>query len=117
MPSGHVVSLPGNNVGLACGPTEAPWLISGRGVPADGQAGYAKGALFVRPSVGQGPEAYMNVGDAASCNFDPCTLIRAMSEAARDALSSPPEGLVIYNTTSHKLNVRVAAAWEAVTSS
>ena len=25
-------------------------------------------------------------------------------------------GLVIYNLTTHKLNVRVAAAWEAVTS-
>ena len=30
--------------------------------------------------------------------------------------ASPAEGLVVYNTTSHKLNVRVAAAWEAITS-
>lgn len=34
----------------------------------------------------------------------------------RDALPSPVEGMLIYNTTTHKLNVRVAAAWEAVTS-
>lgn len=44
------------------------------------------------------------------------SLIPKISTAARDALTSPPEGLVIYNTTTHKLNVRVAAAWEAVTS-
>lgn len=39
-----------------------------------------------------------------------------MTEVQRDAISSPAEGLVIYNTTSHKLNLRVAAAWEAITS-
>ena len=36
--------------------------------------------------------------------------------AARDALVNPSTGLVIYNTTTNKLNVRVAAAWEAITS-
>lgn len=35
---------------------------------------------------------------------------------ARDAIASPVEGTLIYNTTTHKLNIRVAAAWEAVTS-
>lgn len=35
---------------------------------------------------------------------------------ARNAIASPVEGMLIYNTTTHKLNVRVAAAWEAVTS-
>lgn len=39
-----------------------------------------------------------------------------MTEAQRDAIATPAEGLIIYNTTSHKLNVRVAAAWEAITS-
>lgn len=39
-----------------------------------------------------------------------------MTEVERDAIATPAEGLVIYNTTSHKLNVRVAAAWEAITS-
>lgn len=39
-----------------------------------------------------------------------------MSEAQRDAIATPGEGLVIYNLTSHKLNVRVAAAWEVITS-
>jgi hypothetical protein len=39
-----------------------------------------------------------------------------MTETQRDAIASPAEGLVVYNTTSHKLNVRVAAAWEAITS-
>lgn len=34
----------------------------------------------------------------------------------RDAISSPASGLVVYNTTSGKLNVYTGAAWEAVTS-
>ena len=34
----------------------------------------------------------------------------------RDALTEVEEGSVIYNTTTHKINVRVAAGWEAVTS-
>jgi hypothetical protein len=45
-------------------------------------------------------------------------VIPQMTTAQRDALAAAdrPEGLLIYNTTTHKLNVRVAAAWEAVTS-
>lgn len=43
-------------------------------------------------------------------------LLPVMTTTQRDAISSPAEGLVIYNVTTHKLNVRVAAAWEAVTS-
>lgn len=30
--------------------------------------------------------------------------------------SSPTEGQLYYNTTSHKLKIRVAAAWETITS-
>lgn len=37
---------------------------------------------------------------------------------ARDALAAAarPEGFLIYNITTHKLNIRTAAAWEVVTS-
>jgi len=34
----------------------------------------------------------------------------------RDALSGPVAGLVIYNTTTNKLNVYTGSGWEAVTS-
>lgn len=46
------------------------------------------------------------------------TVVPLMTTAQRDALAAAdrPEGLLIYNTTTHKLNVRVAAAWEVVTS-
>jgi len=37
-----------------------------------------------------------------------------MTTAQRDAISSPAEGLVIYNTTTQKLNFRNATAWEQV---
>lgn len=38
-----------------------------------------------------------------------------MTTAQRDAISSPPAGLLIYNTTTNKLNV-YTTAWEAITS-
>jgi hypothetical protein len=40
-----------------------------------------------------------------------------MTTTERNAISAPPAGLVIYNTTTNKLNVRTASSWEAVTSS
>jgi hypothetical protein len=39
-----------------------------------------------------------------------------MTTTQRDAISTPPAGLIIYNTTTNKLNVRTASSWEAVTS-
>lgn len=39
-----------------------------------------------------------------------------MTTTQRDAISSPTDGLVIYNSTTNKINVRANGAWEAVTS-
>jgi hypothetical protein len=39
-----------------------------------------------------------------------------MTTAQRNAISTPPAGLMIYNTSTNKLNVRTASSWEAVTS-
>lgn len=39
-----------------------------------------------------------------------------MTTTERDAIASPAAGLIIYNTTTNKLNMRAAAAWEAITS-
>jgi len=39
-----------------------------------------------------------------------------MTTTQRNAISSPTEGLVVYNSTTHKLNVYTGSAWEAVTS-
>lgn len=39
-----------------------------------------------------------------------------MTTVQRDAIAAPGAGLVIYNTTSGKLNVRTAAAWEEIQS-
>lgn len=45
-------------------------------------------------------------------------LIPKLTTAQRDALSGVNlfPGLLIYNTTTNKFNVRAAAAWEAITS-
>ena len=39
-----------------------------------------------------------------------------LTSAERDALTEVESGLLIYNSTTNKANLRVAAAWEAVTS-
>jgi hypothetical protein len=39
-----------------------------------------------------------------------------LTTAQRDAISSPQAGLLIYNTTTDKLNFYTGAGWEAVTS-
>jgi len=45
-------------------------------------------------------------------------VIPKMSTTQRDALASPNvyPGLIIYNTTTNKLNVRTSSTWEAITS-
>ena len=40
-----------------------------------------------------------------------------MTTAQKNAIGTPAEGLVVYDTDLHKLCVRVAAAWETITSS
>ncbi len=55
-------------------------------------------------------------------NEDPAVPVSAglrvplLTTTQRDALTEVEQGLVIFNTTTQKLNVRVSAAWEAVTS-
>jgi hypothetical protein len=39
-----------------------------------------------------------------------------MTKTQRDAISSPAEGLIIYNTNDHKLNVFTGSAWEEINS-
>ena len=43
-------------------------------------------------------------------------LLPRMTTGERDAIAGPASGLLIYNTSTNKLNFRAAAAWEAVTS-
>ena len=38
-------------------------------------------------------------------------LFPRMTATQRDAIASPPDGLVVYNTTAAKLQVRAASAW------
>ncbi len=39
-----------------------------------------------------------------------------LTTSERDALTEVETGLLIYNSTTNKANLRVAAAWEAITS-
>lgn len=53
--------------------------------------------------------------DLASTTTAP--VMTKMTGTQRDAIAAPVAGMLIYNTTTNKLNFRAAAAWEAVTSS
>ncbi len=44
-------------------------------------------------------------------------LFPRMTTTQKNAISSPAEGLVVYDTSLHKLCVRTAATWETITSS
>jgi hypothetical protein len=71
------------------------------------------GGQTVLGSTGTSPNA------AASLQIEGTTrglLLPRLTTTQRDAISSPPAGLVIYNTSTGKLNFRAASAWEAVTS-
>ncbi len=43
-------------------------------------------------------------------------LFPKMTTTQKNAISSPIEGLIVYDTTLHKLCVRTASAWETITS-
>ncbi len=40
----------------------------------------------------------------------------SMTTTQRDAITAPRDGLVIYNSTTNKLNLRANGAWEVITS-
>jgi len=80
--------------------------------------GFSASPLFLQPIVG-------NVGigtttDVASAQLHMTSTSKGflpprMNTTERDAISSPAEGLIIYNTQTHKLNV-FTTGWEAITS-
>ena len=39
-----------------------------------------------------------------------------MTTSNKNAISSPAEGLIVYDTSLHKLCVRTASTWETITS-
>jgi hypothetical protein len=50
--------------------------------------------------------ALLDVSSTASGFLPP-----RMTEAQRDLISTPPDGLMLYNTTTDKLQVRAAGSW------
>jgi hypothetical protein len=74
-----------------------------------------------------GPTGALRLGSTTSPGVDATALLQLesttqglllprMTTAQRDAIAAPTSGLLIYNTTTGKANVRGAAAWEAITS-
>lgn len=82
--------------------------------PAHGSASYT---AYFEETVGIGtasPEA------SAALDVQSTTKglkIPSLTTAQKNAISSPVEGLIVYDSTLHKMCVRVSGAWETVTSS
>lgn len=77
----------------------------------------------VTDAMGLGDISNLIAGLVDATSAQKCALqknvIPKVTTTQRDALVTSGdayEGLIVYNTTTHKINVRVAAAWEVVTS-
>jgi hypothetical protein len=49
-------------------------FAAGDSVPADATAGYGEGCVFLKNGGAADAQVYVNIGDGASCNFDPLIL-------------------------------------------
>ncbi len=79
------------------------------------------GRVFLCQDQGQGVVVGNDVSPDASAFFQAASTTRGallprMTTTQKNAISSPAEGLIVYDTTLHKLCVRAAAAWEVITS-
>lgn len=107
----------GTDGGLNLGTVNAEAVNIGR----TGKTTTVEGALAVTQgatltgNVGVGGAAAASAALAVTSTTQGLLFPR-MTEAERDAIAAPAAGLVIYNTTTNKLNLRVAAAWEVITS-
>ena len=127
------------------GTNEGPLIDLFRGASAVGQIGaYGRiiGGTAPNLTIYTGDEMYIFAGNgSAAMGFDylgNCTvgaisatgtsaklevqsttkgfLPPRMTTAQRNAIGSPTAGLMIYNTSTNKLNVRTASTWEVITS-
>lgn len=72
---------------------------------------FMNGSLAVGQAAAADSKAILEA-DSTTLGFLP----PRMTGTQRDAISSPTAGLVIYNSTTNKLNVYTGSGWEAVTS-
>lgn len=73
------------------------------------------GGLLLIPSGGSGSELADTKAALEVRSTTQGLLLPRMTTTQRDAITSPPAGLLIYNTTTNKVNV-YTTAWEQVTS-
>lgn len=107
----------GTDGSVAIGATNAEAVTIGR----TGKTATVAGALAV--TQGSTFTGNVGVGGAASASAALTVtsttqglLLPRMTATQRDAIASPAAGLLVYNTTSGKLNFYNGSAWEAVTS-
>jgi hypothetical protein len=108
----------GTDGAVTLGATNAESVTIGR----TGKTATVNGSLEVMQGTSLVGGASAGIGGGQDCAILTVTsttqglLFPRMTETQRDAISAPAAGLVIYNTTTNKLNLRVAAAWEVITS-
>lgn len=104
--SGTVVSNYGVFIQDQSGGGTSAWNLYSDG---SGSKNYMAGSL------GLGVSAPNSVAQLQGDSTTKGWLPPRMTTTQRDAISSPPEGLTIYNTSTHTLNVYNGTAWKAVT--
>ena len=82
----------------------------------EGSQTSSRGFKFMSGTVAIGPS---DANASAQLDVQSTTqgvLFPRMTTSQKNAITSPAEGLMVYDTTLHKLCVRTASAWETITS-
>ena len=90
-------------------PSSTPWMLSGGTTDAGSNK---SDAVYRTGSVGIGSTTTPNASAQLDVNSTTKGLLPPrMTSGQRDAITSPADGLVIYNTTNNRLEIRSSSAW------
>jgi len=107
-----------NQTGLTLGRTGAPTIINGSANTVNGNTTFTNNAT-VSGTLGATEVAVGTTAPVASALLEMVSTSRGflaprMTQAQRDAISSPATGLLIYNTISNQYNVYNGTDWSSV---
>lgn len=90
-------------------PASTPWMLSGGTTDAGSNksdAVYRTGSVGIGSTTTPNASAQLDVNSTTKGFLPP-----RMTSTERNAITSPADGLVIYNTTNNRLEIRSSAAW------
>lgn len=108
--TGQGITTGGNNVVIGSGVSGLSSSLANNIIIADGQ-GNRRINVDASGRVGIGTNTPSTAAQLDITSTTGGLLLPRMTGTQRDAISSPPDGLLIYNTTTNKAQVRAASAW------